>query len=91
MKKSVVIVGLAAMTLAACEPYETTGAAQTTMTVARVPAGVLEIADPSQDLSNVQIDRETGCYVYVYKGIVETTLLPLRTKDGNPICARKQS
>jgi len=57
-------------------------------TLAEVPEGVLAIAAPYQDLSAVRIMPEDGCYWYRHVGPVETTYLPLRTVDGNPICAK---
>ena len=53
-----------------------------------LPEGVLEIAAPHQNLSDVRIDAEDGCYVWRHAGPVETTYLPLRTTQGNPICTR---
>jgi len=51
-----------------------------------VPEGVVEIAAPYQDLSAVRIME--GCYWYRHEGPVETTMLPLRTRDLRPICAQ---
>ena len=56
--------------------------------IAELPEGVLAIAAPYQDLSAVRIDPVDGCYVYRHVGVVETTFLPLRTRDGRPICTR---
>ena len=49
---------------------------------------VSELADPSQDLTAVQLNPDDNCYWYRYSGPVETTMLPLRTRDGRPICAQ---
>ncbi|WP_231730559.1 hypothetical protein [Celeribacter halophilus] len=51
-----------------------------------VPEGLAAIAAPNQNLSAVQISAEDGCYWYRHDGPVENTLLPLRAKDGRPIC-----
>ncbi len=51
-----------------------------------LPEEIIAIAAPYQDLSAVRVDPATGCYVYRHIGPVETTLLPLRTVDGRPIC-----
>ena len=56
--------------------------------LAEVPEGVLEIAAPWQDLTAVVLRPEDGCYWYEHTGPVETTLLPLRTREGRPICTR---
>lgn len=56
-----------------------------------VPKGVVEIADPSQDLTTARLRSEDNCYWYMHSGPVETTLLPLRTINGNPICAKASS
>lgn len=52
-----------------------------------VPEGVAAIAAPYQDLRTARVRPEDGCYWYSHAGPVETTLLPLRTVDGRPICA----
>ena len=52
-----------------------------------IPAVVAAAADPSQDLTTARLRAEDNCYWYLYAGPVETTLLPLKTVDGRPICA----
>ena len=52
-----------------------------------VPETLIELAAPGQDLTAVRVNPEDGCYWYRYDGPVETTMLPLRTVDGRPICA----
>ncbi|MGV6848794.1 MAG: hypothetical protein ACWA5A_10485 [Marinibacterium sp.] len=59
--------------------------------LAKLPDGVTEIAAPGQDLTAVQLSPEDGCYWYRYDGPVETTLLPLRTRDGRPICTQPKA
>lgn len=73
--------------LAACDT-PSSGAVGTKTTVS---ARLAELAAPGQDLTDVRIDPKDGCYLYRYKGPVETTYLPLRTAQGNPICSRAQS
>lgn len=51
-----------------------------------LPEGVLAVAAPYQNLRAVRISPEDGCYWYLHDGPVESTLLPLRTTRGNPIC-----
>lgn len=58
--------------------------------LSEVPEGVRAIAAPYQDLTTVRIAPENGCYYYLWNGPVESTFLPLRTAQGNPICARAQ-
>ncbi len=89
MKKMVWLLGLATMSLAACETYDAGDSDQPTPFIKQLPKGVLEIAAPYQDLEAVRIDPSTGCYVYQHVGPVETTFLPLRTETGSPICTRK--
>ena len=50
-----------------------------------------KLAAPGQDLSRVRVDPATGCYFYRYRGPIETSYLPVRTSNGNPICTRAQS
>ena len=55
-----------------------------------LPEAVRAAAAPFQDLSVVELREDDGCYWYRHTGPVETTFLPLRTRDGRPICARPQ-
>lgn len=48
---------------------------------------VRALAAPGQDLSVVRIESD-GCYWYRYEGPVETTFLPLLTRDDRMICVR---
>jgi len=48
---------------------------------------VRALAAPGQDLSSVRIESD-GCYWYRYEGRVETTFLPLMTRDNRMICVR---
>jgi prolipoprotein diacylglyceryltransferase len=52
----------------------------------KLPESVVTIAAPHQDLQSVVILPEDGCYWYQHVGPVETTMLPLRTVEGRPIC-----
>lgn len=56
--------------------------------IEELPANVTEIAAANQDLQQVVLLPEDNCYWYNHAGPVETTLLPLRSKDGRPICVR---
>ncbi|MGC9419281.1 MAG: hypothetical protein ACP5EN_09970 [Rhodovulum sp.] len=55
-----------------------------------LPEPVAAAAAPYQDLRHVRLLPEDGCYWYRHVGPVETTLLPLRTDEGRPICTRAQ-
>ncbi|MFY9244526.1 hypothetical protein [Roseicyclus sp.] len=48
---------------------------------------VRELAAPGQDLTQVRLESD-GCYWYRYNGPVETTFLPLLTRDDRMICVR---
>lgn len=82
MKRRSLIAMAGAMTLGACAAPGDMGAGQS----AGVPEAVLELAAPYQDLETARLRAEDGCYWYLHAGRVETTLLPLRTVDGRPIC-----
>jgi len=58
--------------------------------IQKLPDAVAAIAAPYQDLQAVRLRPEDGCYWYRHAGPVETTMLPLRTVDGRPICTRPQ-
>ena len=55
---------------------------------AAVPEEVVAMAAPYQDVSSARLMPEDGCYWYRHVGPVETTMLPLRTVGGRPICTR---
>lgn len=59
--------------------------------IGELPESVASIADPNQDLRSARLRPEDGCYWYRHTGPVETTLLPLRTVDGRPICTQSAS
>lgn len=79
------VAGAVLFALAACvapmppEPETDTGF------IAELPEQVIALADPDQNLQAVRIMND-GCYWYQYVGPVETTMLPLRTPSGSPIC-----
>ena len=80
------------LVLAACAAPETTRTTDPdTGFIKELPDGVLAIAAPYQNLQAVRVLPEDGCYWYQHSGPVETTLLRLRTRSGNPICTRPQS
>ena len=72
---------LAALALAGCE-------VQTTAT-STLPEEVAALAAPYQDLRTAVLLPEDNCYWYSHAGPVETTLLPLRTRQGRPICVQQ--
>ena len=56
-----------------------------------VPEAVVALAAPGQNVQTARVLPEDGCYWYEHVGPVETTLLPLRTRDGSRICSGKRS
>lgn len=86
MRIRVCFLGGAALTLTACGDIQ--GSVPNSQYIHQLSEGVLAIAAPYQDLEAVMIDPSDGCYLYRYVGPVETTFLPLRTVNGNPICSR---
>lgn len=56
-----------------------------------LPDEVLQAAAPDQNLNAVKLLEEDGCYWYERENVVETALVPLRSKSGRPICTRPQS
>ena len=75
------------LALSACEPIPTNSGAAGTGAIT-VPESVASIAAPFQDLTTARVRADDGCYWYTHVGPVETTELPLRTTNGNPICTR---
>ena len=84
------IAGCAVLALAACADVQTTTDKMTTDDgfFKELPEGVRMVAAKNQDLTAVKIDPSNGCYVYRYRGPVETTFLPLRADNGRPICTQ---
>lgn len=56
---------------------------------ADVPEQVRMLAAPYQDLTTIRLMPEDGCYWYQHVGPVETTMLPLRSVEGRPICLQR--
>lgn len=56
-----------------------------------VMARLIEVAAPYQDLGTVELRPEDGCYWYRHVGPVETTMLPLRSRTGQPICGPREA
>ncbi|WP_373636644.1 hypothetical protein [Yoonia sp. BS5-3] len=54
--------------------------------IEELPANVTEIVGPNQNLDQVVLLPEDNCYWYNHAGPVETTLIPLRSQRGRPIC-----
>ena len=78
-----IVASVALLSLGACAartPDQSQAAA------GEVPAQVLALAGPYQDLQTVWLNPEDGCYWYRHAGEVETTMLPLRTGAGKVIC-----
>ncbi len=72
---------VALLTLAGC----TVPAPDTGIPGVTVPEAVVNLAAPGQDLTTARLEAD-GCYWYEHSGQVETTLVPLRSAGGNPIC-----
>lgn len=87
MWKPVVVAAAAPLLLIACTEGGAPGGGGDPRPVT-VSDKVASLAAPGQDLSSVRVDPVDGCYVYRYNGPVETTFLPLRSRDGRPICTR---
>ncbi len=81
MKSRISVIGAILLGLGACVD----GAG----TVGALPEEVAALAAPAQDLATARLQEADGCYWYVHRGPVESTLLPLRTAKGNPICVSR--
>jgi hypothetical protein len=86
--KPILALVLLPLGLAACDVPMTPSATGSQASSSSVPERIAEIAAPGQNLNTVRINELDGCYEYQYFGPVETTYLPLRTRDGRPICTR---
>lgn len=75
------------LALAACAEAPRWNDANPDGTLIVVPASVLSLAAPNQNLGIVKIDPESNCFWYLHGGPVEDTFLPLKTNNGSAICA----
>ncbi len=50
-----------------------------------LPEEVLALVAPGQDVNSVRLEAD-GCYWYLHNGPVESTYLPLLTRDQRMIC-----
>jgi hypothetical protein len=87
-QKMMVAVALLLTTGCAIQP---TGPNDTADQTGNVPEAVVAMAAPDQDVATARLVPEDGCYWYEHSGPVETTLLPLRTANGNPICVAREA
>ena len=88
MKKLICVVACVMVPLAACTPVDESSSEAPERFLTTLPEGVVERAAPGQDLTAVKIDPIDGCLVYRHVGPVETTFIPLRARNGGPICTR---
>ena len=56
-----------------------------------LPPDLFALAAPGQDVASARLRPEDNCYWYEHRGPVETTLLPLTTIEGRPICMQSQA
>ena len=56
-----------------------------------LPADLVALVAPGQDVASARLLPEDNCYWYEHHGQVETTLLPLTTTEGRPICRQSQT
>lgn len=76
------------LVLAACSTPINQTTDKSTGFLKELPEGVALIAAPYQNLQEVILQPDDGCYWYRHFGPVETTMLPLLTVDGRPICTK---
>lgn len=88
MNKIVWLLGCGLVLLAGCDDFN---AANTTRSefITELPESLLAMAAPHQDLKAVKLDPATGCFIYRHVGPVETTFLPLVSRQGRPICTAR--
>ena len=75
-------------TLSACEPVNPQSVSPLAINP-NVPEEVIAMAAPFQNARTARLLPEDNCYWYLHAGPVETTLLPLRTREGRPICVEE--
>ncbi|CAM4045871.1 hypothetical protein [Palleronia rufa] len=86
-KTTMIFTGLLALAACAGPPMDSTEPEPAIAEEVLIQLSAL--AAPYQDLQSVQLRPQDGCYWYSHSGPVETTMLPLRTVDGRPICEQR--
>lgn len=56
-----------------------------------LPEQVVALAAPYQNIMTARLLPDDNCYWYEHVGPVETTLLPLRSREGRPICVQQRT
>lgn len=79
----------ALLMLGACDVVSVSTSSTDPRFIEELPEAVIAVAAPFQNLDAVVLLPEDNCYWYNHTGPVETTLLPLRTTQGRPICAAR--
>ena len=92
MKNLVILAGVAAFGLAGCvEPSGVVNVDPNLKKRVTLPPEVAETVAPGQDTSDLRVDARDGCLMYRHVGPVETTYIPLRTKQGRAICIKQEA
>ncbi|WP_298911367.1 hypothetical protein [uncultured Aliiroseovarius sp.] len=92
MKNLVILAGVAAFGLSGC--VTPSGAVNMDPNLKKrvtLPPDVAETVAPGQDTSDLRVDARDGCLMYRHIGPVETTYIPLRTKQGRAICIKQDA
>ncbi|WP_224815258.1 hypothetical protein [Hasllibacter sp. MH4015] len=78
--------------LAACASLALAGCVTPTPEgqVEELPDEVLALVAPGQDPSSARLEPD-GCYWYLHRGPVESTYIPLLTREQRMICVVAQS
>lgn len=84
--RTVIVAVATLLALGACTVSNDRAADQPPGFIKELPEQVVALAAPYQNIKTVRLMPEDGCYWYQHIGPVETTMLPLRTLGGNPIC-----
>jgi len=58
--------------------------------IQNLPPTLIALVAPGQDVATARLLQDDNCYWYEHRGQVETTLLPLTTAEGRPICMQSQ-
>ncbi|WP_432449600.1 hypothetical protein [Aliiroseovarius marinus] len=93
MKNLVILAGAAAFMLSACVTPDGTAVNvdPNLQKRATLPDDVAAKVAAGQDTSDIRVDARDGCLMYRHKGPVETTYIPLRNKQGRPICVKAEA
>lgn len=87
MKTTAILISAGFFALGACEVVPTEPVPQLPSPQEQIMTQLVAMAAPNQNVQAARLNPVDNCYWVPYVGPVETTELPLLSRQGGPICA----